>query len=72
VQHLDSRNEVKIAFSDHTKAERVFGKHRETPLAEGVRAMAEWVTAYGARQSSVFENIEVMKNLPPSWAAVAS
>jgi UDP-glucose 4-epimerase len=72
VEYLDPRNEVKIAFSDHSKAERVFGKHGKTPLEEGIRAMAEWVTAHGARRSSVFENIEVMKNMPPSWASVVS
>ena len=32
--------------------------------------MAEWVEKHGARESSVFEEIEVMKNMPPSWAKV--
>lgn len=68
--HLDSRNEVKIAFSDHSKAERIFGKRQKTPLQEGVFAMAEWVRKHGARESSIFENIEVIKNMPPSWASV--
>jgi len=70
VRHLEARNEVKLAFSDHSKAEKIFGKRRETPLEEGIHAMAEWVKAHGARESSVFENIEVRKNLPPSWATV--
>jgi UDP-glucose 4-epimerase len=72
VNHLDARNEVKIAFSDHSKAERIFGKRTKTTLAEGVRAMAAWVRDHGARESSVFEGIEVLRNLPPSWAKVAS
>lgn len=72
VNHLDARNEVKIAFSDHSNAERIFGKRTKTPLAEGVRAMAAWVREHGARESSVFEGIEVLRNLPPSWAKVAS
>jgi UDP-glucose 4-epimerase len=66
--HLDARNEVRIAFSDHSKAERVFGRQRHTPFPEGVRAMAAWVKAHGARESNVFEDIEVRKNLPASWA----
>jgi UDP-glucose 4-epimerase len=70
VNHLDARNEVKIAFSDHSKAERVFGKHRTTPLEEGIQSMAEWVTAHGARQSNIFGNIEIRKGMPPSWASV--
>jgi len=69
--HLDPRNEVKVAFSDHSKALQVFGKHSQTTLQNGIHAMAKWVKVHGARESSIFENIEVMKNLPPSWANVA-
>jgi UDP-glucose 4-epimerase len=72
INHLDARNEVKIAFSDHSKAERVFGKRAKTTLSEGVRAMAAWVREHGARESCIFEGIEVLRNLPPSWAKVAS
>jgi UDP-glucose 4-epimerase len=72
INHLDPRNEVKIAFSDHSKAERVFGKRTKTSLQEGIRGMAAWVRDHGARESCIFEGIEVMRNLPPSWAKVAS
>ena len=68
VIHLDPRNEVKIAFSDHSKAERIFGKRQKKELRDGVRAMAEWVRNHGARESSIFEAIEVTKNMPPSWS----
>jgi len=70
IKHLDARNEVKIAFSEHSKAERIFGERRKTSLEDGVRAMAAWVKQHGARESSVFENIEVAKNMPQSWASV--
>jgi UDP-glucose 4-epimerase len=69
VQHLAARNEVKFAFSDHSKAERVFGKNTKTPLQQGIQAMAQWVKSHGSRAASVFEEIEIKKNLPPSWAA---
>jgi UDP-glucose 4-epimerase len=69
--HLDPRNEVKIAFSDHSKAHQVFGKQSQTTLQMGIRAMAKWVRLHGARESSIFENIEVTKNMPASWARVA-
>jgi UDP-glucose 4-epimerase len=72
INHLDARNEVKIAFSDHSKAERIFGKRAKTALPEGVRAMAAWVREHGARESNIFEGIEVLRNMPPSWAKVAS
>jgi UDP-glucose 4-epimerase len=71
VVHLDARNEVKVAYSDHSKAHHVFVKKPETTLQMGIRAMADWVKMHGARESSIFENIEVMKNMPPSWARVA-
>jgi UDP-glucose 4-epimerase len=68
VQHLEQRNEVKIAFSDHSKAERVFGGGAKTSLRDGVGSMAAWVQNHGARESSIFEGIEVMTKLPASWA----
>jgi UDP-glucose 4-epimerase len=71
IKYLDARNEVKVAFSDHTKADRVFGGPEKTPLQAGIRAMAEWVTKHGARTSGVFEGIEIERNLPASWAAAA-
>src|SRR6266436_1858188 len=69
--HLDERKEVKIAFSDHSKVERFFGRKEKTPLESGVRSMAEWVRRYGARESSTFENIEINRNLPPSWSRIS-
>jgi len=71
VAHLDPRNEVKIAFSDHARAERVFGARKKTSLEAGITAMAAWVETHGARESNVFEEIEIAKNMPPSWASVA-
>ena len=71
VEYLDPRNEVQIAFSDHTKAEQVFGKRAKKSLREGVASMAAWVHNHGIRESSIFENIEIMKRMPPSWAKVA-
>ena len=72
IRHLDARNEVKIAFSDHAKAERVFGKRTKKSLGEGVRNMVAWVREHGAKESCIFDGIEIVKNMPPSWAKVAS
>jgi UDP-glucose 4-epimerase len=68
VRHLAPRNEVKLAFANHGKAEQVFGRHRNVPLKEGIRQMAEWVRMHGARESHPFANIEISRNLPASWA----
>lgn len=71
VVHLDPRNEVKIAFSDHSRAESIFGSREKVSLQAGIEKMAEWVRQHGSRESSVFEEIEIPRNLPPSWARVA-
>lgn len=68
--HLDPRNEVKIAFADHSKAQRMFGQPDKKSLRDGVNAMAAWVKDHGSRESSIFEGIEILKNLPASWAKV--
>ena len=70
MKYLDARNEVKIAFSDHSKAERVFGRREKTILREGVRSMAAWVREHGARESCIFEGIEISKKMPSSWVQV--
>jgi UDP-glucose 4-epimerase len=71
IVHLDPRNEVKIAFSDHSRVERVFGQRQKTALDAGIGSMAEWANTHGARESNIFEEIEISKNMPSSWASVA-
>jgi UDP-glucose 4-epimerase len=71
IEHLDARNEVKIAFSDHSKAEAVFGRRKKVSLDQGVQIMADWVEKNGSRESSTFEAIEIERNLPPSWVRLA-
>lgn len=67
IEHLEARNEVKVAYSDHTAAQEVFGTHAETPLRDGLHRMAAWVKKVGARESQLFGDIEVWKNMPPVW-----
>ncbi len=62
-----ARNEVQDAYSDHSKVRRVFGDRPVTSLADGLAKMAAWVKQHGARSSSEFEGIEVMKNFPKAW-----
>lgn len=71
IRHLDPRNEVKIAFSDHSKCDKAFGNRRKTTLEEGLTSMAAWVKQHGARESSIFKDIEIERNLPRSWAEAA-
>lgn len=70
--HLPPRNEVKVAFSDHGKCRSVFSPRPHVPLKQGIQDMAAWVTSHGARESSIFRDVEIKKNMPPSWARVLS
>jgi UDP-glucose 4-epimerase len=67
VKHLPARNEVVDAYSSHEKARRIFGDTEPVSLEEGIERMAAWARRVGARESSVFGEIEVERNLPPSW-----
>lgn len=69
LHHLQARNEVVLAYSDHSKYREVFAESvvPDTPLAEGLRRMAVWAKEAGVRSSAAFENIEIPKNMPPSW-----
>lgn len=67
-KHLERRKEVQMAFSDHSRAEEVFGLRGGISLGAGVHKMAEWVKQYGSRESAPFQHIEIRRNLPPVWA----
>jgi UDP-glucose 4-epimerase len=68
ITRLDPRNEVEVAYSDHSALEEVFGEQEETPLDEGLQRMADWVEEVGARSAPAFEGVEITRNLPSSWA----
>jgi UDP-glucose 4-epimerase len=65
--HLPARNEVVEAFSDHSKARETFGTSADITLAEGLQRMADWVRKVGARRGKPFDNVEIERELPPSW-----
>ena len=72
VEHLEARNEVVHAFSDHSKATTILGSHPSIDLDDGIGRMVDWVKAVGPRASKEFEGIEIEKNLPPSWRSVVT
>jgi len=65
--HVPARNEVMHAYSSHDKVQGVFGEREMHSLEQGLAKMTHWVHQHGARQSSEFKNIEIMKNLPKAW-----
>jgi len=67
IQHLQARNEVMHAYSDHTKAHHVFGDPTGITLQQGISRMAAWAKKTGARQGQEFGNIEITEKLPEGW-----
>lgn len=67
--HIEARNEVEHAYADHSKVNALFGTTPETttPLEEGLQKMADWALKHGVRKTPRFENIEILKNIPPIW-----
>ncbi len=68
INYLDARNEVLHAYSTHEKVAQYFPNSPKFSLREGLEKMAAWAKEHGPRQSKEFGEIEVYKNLPPSWA----
>jgi UDP-glucose 4-epimerase len=67
VEYLPARYEVKAAFSDHAKADRVFGRKKPTSLTDGLKQMAEWAKSAAVQKSWSLNEVEVERNIPPSW-----
>lgn len=67
IEYLPARTEVSVAYADHAAVRTVFGRENQTSLEEGLSRMAAWVRAVGSRKSADFGNIEVRRNMPPSW-----
>ena len=70
VVHVPARNEVVVAYSDHSKAHRVFGDRPETSLPDGLAKMARWAREVGVQSATPFSGVEVERNMPPSWRAL--
>ncbi|MBI3520968.1 MAG: NAD-dependent epimerase/dehydratase family protein [Bacteroidetes bacterium] len=69
INYQPARNEVLHAYSDHSKASKIFDLNNANfvSLAEGVSKMSNWVKTVGARSSKYFSNIEIEEKLPPIW-----
>jgi UDP-glucose 4-epimerase len=67
IVHLEARREVVHAIADHSKVERTFGYRARWSLHDGLHRMAEWAKAVGPTRPRSRQDLEVLKNLPPSW-----
>ena len=67
LKFLPARNEVVHAFSSHDKFSRVFKPGPQTGLDEGIKRMVDCAKKLGPMSSGKFKNIELTRNMPPSW-----
>lgn len=67
VSYLEARNEVLHAYSTHDKVREFFPGSPTFNLKEGLAKMAAWAKEHGPRASKEFGEIEIERNLPPSW-----
>ena len=65
--HLPARLEVYQAFSNHQKAKDIFKIKSETKMEDGLKKMIDYALTLGPMATKKFKNIEIEKNLPPSW-----
>lgn len=70
IAHVEARNEVQQAWSDHRRFAEVFGDVGHTSLADGLGRMAAWARTAGSRSGKPFEGIEIRRGLPPVWETI--
>jgi UDP-glucose 4-epimerase len=68
IKFHEARKEVLHAVADHTRVAEVFGYRSQWTLERGLAQMAAWARRVGPREPSRRADVEVGKNLPPSWA----
>lgn len=64
--HLEKRNEVHSAYSDHTKAKELLGFNDNTDLEITIREMYNWAQSQPNRTIEYFD-YEIEKNLYSFW-----
>lgn len=69
LRHLEARNEVQHAYSDHSKMKTIFGIKDDSfvSLSDGIKKMANWAKATGVKSSDKFKGIEILEKLPKVW-----
>jgi UDP-glucose 4-epimerase len=67
LKFLPARKEVVNAYSDHQKMKKHFKIKKTVGLEEGIKEMVEWAKKMGPKDAKKFGNIEITRNMPPSW-----
>ena len=66
--HLPVRQEVYQAYSDHSKAKKIFNIKKSVDINTGIKNMIKSAKKLGPIKPKKFKNIEIEDKLPPSWA----
>ncbi len=66
VEHVEARHEVKDAYSDHSKAEKLLGFKDETDLKETIKEMFVWAMKQGDKEVKQM-SYEISKNMYSYW-----
>ena len=66
-KYLEKRNEVDHIHGSHQKIREYLNLLEPTPLTQGIRHMANWAKNIDPRPFQEFDNLELKKNIPPSW-----
>lgn len=67
LKFLPARHEAQRVYADHTKLGEYFTPLTQMKLHNGLHYMAQWALKVGPQKPTPFANIELTKNLPPSW-----
>lgn len=67
VKHLEARNEVLNAVSDHTRANNTFKNLPNTTIEEALLEMWQWAKQLDIAPPKKFEEIELEKYMPTNW-----
>lgn len=67
ILHLPERDEVKVAFTDNTRAREAFGNWTDTPLVDGVARTAKWARDNGPVELATSIELEIPHTDPSDW-----
>ncbi len=68
IRHLETRYEVKHAYTTHDRVKAIFGDlMHDVTLADGLARMVPWALETGPREPSRFGTFEIEKNLYGFW-----
>ena len=65
--HLEPRHEVKLAYCDHERVQRIMGFEPKTSLRDGMKAMWDWAQGQPNREVKKWESYELEVGLYDYW-----